>query len=257
MVGDRLIKARGFLMSKPKKQCCSTFWKVMMIEKNIKIFQLGDNALTVSFGGEISLELNNLVLKLAQFFDQNQFPGLVEIVPAYASLSIFYDVLTVRRNFPEFSTAFSAVKNFVENALQNLNEITKSNPRLIKIPMSFEKEFAPDLEFVALTNKLTPKEVIEIFIAPTYRVYMLGFLPGFAYMGEVDDRINTPRKQVPRFKVPKGSVGIAGKQTGIYSLASPGGWQIIGKTDTELFTPEAETPTFLQAGDLVKFYAVN
>ncbi len=87
----------------------------MMIEKNIKIFQLGDNALTVSFGGEISLELNNLVLKLAQFFDQNQFPGLVEIVPAYASLSIFYDVLTVRRNFPEFSTAFSAVKTALTN----------------------------------------------------------------------------------------------------------------------------------------------
>ncbi len=225
--------------------------------KNIKIFPLGDNALTVSFGNEISPELNNPVLKLAQFFEQNQFPGLIEIVPAYASLSIFYDVLMVRRNFPEFSTAFSAVKSFAENALQNLNEITASNSRLIKIPVSFAKEFALDLEFVGLTNNLTPKEVIEIFTVQKYRVYMLGFLPGFAYMGEVDDRINTPRKQTPRLKVPKGSVGIAGKQTGIYSLASPGGWQIIGKTKVELFTPEAKTPTFLQAGDLVKFYAIN
>lgn len=228
----------------------------MMIEKNIKIFPLGDHALTVSFGSEISLESNNLVLKLAQFFDQNQFPGLVEIVPAYTSLSIFYDILTVRENFPEFLTTFSAVKIFIENALQNLSEIQEKESRLIEIPMNFEKESAPDLEFVALTNNLTPKEVIEIFTAQTYRVYMLGFLPGFAYMGEVDDRINTPRKESPRLKVPKGSVGIAGKQTGIYSLASPGGWQIIGKTDIELFTPEAETPTFLQAGDFVKFYAV-
>ena len=222
-----------------------------------KIFPLGNNALTIEFGNEISPELNNFVLKFAQFFEQNQFPGLVEIVPAYASLSIFYDVLIVRRNFPEFSTAFSAVKNFAENALQNLDEITEGKPRLIKIPVSFDKEFAIDLEFIALTNNLMPKEVIEIFTAPTYRVYMLGFLPGFAYMGEVDDRIAAPRKESPRLKVPPGSVGITGKQTGIYSLASPGGWQIIGRTNVELFTPEAETPTFLQAGDLVKFYSTK
>lgn len=228
-----------------------------MIEKNIKIFPLGDNALTVSFGSKISPELNNPVLKLAQFFDQNQFLGFVEIVPAYASLSIFYDVLIVRKTFLEFSTAYSAVKNFAENALQNLNEITEKEPRLIEIPVSFDKEFALDLEFVAAENILTPKEVIKIFTAQTYRVYMLGFLPGFAYMGEVSEKIAAPRKSSPRLKVPKGSVGIAGRQTGIYSLESPGGWQIIGKTNIELFTPEAETPTFLQAGDLVKFYAAE
>jgi len=225
-----------------------------MIEKNIKIFPLGDNALSVSFGSEISPELNNLVLKLAYFFEQNSFQGFIEIVPAYASLSIFYDVLIVRKNFPEFSTAFEAVKVLVENALQNLNEIQENKPPLVKIPVSFDKEFAPDLEFVASTNNLTPQKVIEIFTAQTYRVYMLGFLPGFAYMGEVDERIAAPRKTLPRLKVPKGSVGIAGKQTGIYSLASPGGWQIIGKTNIELVTPKAETPTFLQAGDTIKFF---
>ncbi|CAN5153487.1 5-oxoprolinase subunit B [soil metagenome] len=228
-----------------------------MIDKDIKIFPLGDNALTVSFGKKISPELNNFVLKLAQFFEQNKFSGLIETVPAYASVSIFYDVLIVRKTFPEFQTAYSAVKKFAENALQNLNEIIESNPRLIEIPVNFNKEFALDLEFVAATNNLTPKKVIKIFTAQTYRVYMLGFLPGFAYMGEVDERIATPRKDSPRFEVPKGSVGIAGRQTGIYSLKSPGGWQIIGKINVELFTPEAETPTFLQAGDLVKFYEVD
>ena len=224
-----------------------------MIEENLTIFPLGDNALTVSFGNKISPELNNFVLKLEQFFEGNQFPGLIETVPAYASLSIFYDVLIVGKTFPEFSTAYSAVKSVAENALQNLNEITEKESRLIEIPVNFDNEFALDLEFVAATNNLTPKEVIEIFTANTYRVYMLGFLPGFAYMGEVDERIATPRKKSPRLEVPKGSVGIAGGQTGIYSLNSPGGWQIIGRTNVELFTPEAETPTFLQAGDLVKF----
>jgi inhibitor of KinA len=226
-----------------------------MIEKNIKIFPLGDNALTISFGNEISPELNNRVLKLANYFEQNSFPGFIEIVLAYASLSVFYEVLVVRKNFSESSTAFEAVKHFAENALQNLDKIPEKEPRLIEIPVSFEKEFALDLEFVGLTNNLTPDEVVGIFTAQTYRVYMIGFLPGFAYMGEVDKKIATPRKTSPRLKVPKGSVGIAGRQTGIYSLESPGGWQIIGNTNAELFTPEAESPTFLQAGDLVKFYA--
>ena len=225
-----------------------------MIEKNVKIFPLGDNALTISFGNKISPELNDFVQKLEFFSEQNHFPGLIETVPAYASLSIFYDVLIVRRSFPEFTTAFSAVKNFVENALQNLDEITEKESRLIEIPVNFDKDFALDLEFIASTNNLTSKEVIKIFTAQTYRIYMLGFLPGFAYMGEVAEKIATPRKDSPRLKVPKGSVGIAGRQTGIYSLSSPGGWQIIGKTNVELFTPEAEMPTFLQAGDSVKFY---
>lgn len=222
---------------------------------NYKIFPLGDNALTINFGNEILPELNDLVLKLAQFFEHNQFSGLVEIVPAYASISIFYDVFIVRKKYLEFSTAFSAIKSFVENALQNLNEIIESNPRLIEIPVSFDKEVALDLEFVAMANKLTPEEVVKIFTAQTYRVYMLGFLPGFAYMGEIDEKIAVPRKDSPRIKVPKGSVGIAGKQTGIYSMESPGGWQIIGKTNIELFTPKAKTPTFLQAGDIIKFQA--
>ena len=220
---------------------------------NYKIFPLGSNALTIEFGSEISVELNNRVLRLADFFNHNSFPGFFEIIPAYASLTVFYDVLTVRKNFTEFSTAFAAVKNFTEKALLNLDNFTETVSRSIEIPVSFDTERALDLAFVAAENNLTGKEVIEIFLGKIYRVYMLGFLPGFAYMGEVDERIAAPRKQAPRVKVPQGSIGIAGKQTGIYSLESPGGWQIIGRTNVELFTPNAETPTFLQAGDAVKF----
>lgn len=220
----------------------------------MKIFPLGENALTIDFGNEISLELNNKVLCLDRFLAENNFAGFIETIPAYGSLTIFYDVFTVRKNFPEAATAFEAVKAFLENALQNLSEIEFAEPRLVEIPVCFDAESALDLDSVAAENNLTRKEVVEIFLEKTYRVFMLGFLPGFAYMGETDERIAAPRKSAPRLKVPRGSVGIAGRQTGIYPFESPGGWQIIGKTEIQLFTPDAENPTVLQAGDLVKFY---
>lgn len=230
-----------------------------MSENNAKIFPLGDAALTVSFGDEISLSLNEKVLNLAAYFEANRFDGFVETAPAYASLTVFYDVPTVRKNFPEFATAFEAVKNLAENALRNAGKFAAENSRLVEIPVDFSKEFAPDLDFVAAENNRSPESVIKIFVEKIYRVYMLGFLPGFAYMGEIDERIATARRKTPRADVSKGSVGIAGRQTGIYSLASPGGWQIIGRTNVELFTPNASSgaPTFLRAGDDVKFYAAR
>jgi len=222
-----------------------------------KIFPLGESALTIEFSNEISPETNDKVINLVSYFEKNKFAGFVEVVPAYASLTVFYEVFTVRKHFPEFQTAFDGVKSLAENAVCNFTEIKKEKSRVIEIPVRFNKEYALDLKFVAEINNLKPLEVIEIFTAQTYRVYMLGFLPGFAYLGEVDARITAPRKFEPRLKVPKGSVGIAGRQTGIYPLTSPGGWQIIGATEVELFTPNAINPTFLQAGDLVKFYSEN
>lgn len=220
----------------------------------IKIFPLSTNVLTIEFGNEISGTLNRRAINLSRYFEKNRFQGFIETVPAYASVTIFYDVYKVKKNFPEFATAFDAVKNLVEIALENLSEIADFESRLVKIPVSFAQEFALDLEFVAETNNLTTIEVIKIFTAQTYRVFMLGFLPGFAYLGEIDERISAPRKSSPRLKVPKGSVGIAGRQTGIYPLESPGGWQIIGRTDLEMFDFKKENPSLLQVGDLVKFY---
>lgn len=222
-----------------------------------KIFPLGDDALTVEFGNEISAELNNRVLSLSRFFEANTFPGFVETVPAYASITVFYAVSTVRKNFPEFPTAFAAVKNFAENALRDSDDLAETDSRLVEIPVCFREEYALDLESVAAAKNISAAKVVEIFLAKIYRVYMLGFLPGFSYMGEVDERIAAPRKSAPRLRVPKGSVGIAGRQTGIYSLESPGGWQIIGRTNVELFTPNHDTPTLLQAGDSVRFYAAE
>ncbi len=213
--------------------------------------------MTVDFGNEIAFKLNKSVLELAQYFDKNIFEGFVETVPAYSSLTVFYDVFKVKKNFPEFLTAFEAIESFIENAQRSLAELQIPEPKIIEIPVCFDKEFAPDLDFIAAEANLTNQDVIEIFTGKIYRVFMLGFLPGFSYMGVVDKIIATPRKQTPRVKVAAGSVGIADRQTGIYSLDSPGGWQIVGRTPLRLFTPENRKPTFLSAGDSVKFYKID
>jgi len=219
----------------------------------MRIFPLGDAALTVEFGNVISPELNQQAIALADHFEQDPFTGFIEAVPAYASATIFYDPIAVKRTYTDFRTAYDAVKEIVSTALPDLNRSTFGQERLVEIPVIFDRDNDFDLEFIASEHGISTNDVIDIFTSQTYRVYMLGFLPGFAYMGEVDERIATPRKQIPRTIVPKGSVGIAGKQTGIYSLASPGGWQIIGRTEVELFTPDDESPTYLRAGDAVRF----
>lgn len=228
-----------------------------MQTKFYKIFPIGIDALTVEFGNEISVDLNDKAVNLSNYFEKNRFTGFIESVPAYASLTVFYDAFTVKKKFPEFPTAFEAVQYLAEKALQNSAELVKTKPRIIEIPVNFSKNCALDLDFVASSNNLSPHQVIDIFTAQTYRVFMLGFLPAFAYMGEVDEKIAVPRKQSPRLIVPQGSVGIAGRQTGIYPFDSPGGWQIIGNTNFELFAPQLENPCALQAGNLVKFYPLN
>jgi inhibitor of KinA len=223
----------------------------------IRIFPLGDAALTVEFSTGISVEINKKAISLAGYFEQNPFPGFIEAVPAYSSTTLFYDPATVRKDHPQFPTAFAAVKNLAVEAINGPEIAAIKNSRTVEIPVHFDAESALDLKFVAESNRLSPEKVIEIFTAATYRVFMLGFLPGFSYMGEVDDRIATERKESPRVRIPRGSVGIAGKQTGVYSLESPGGWQIIGRTDTEMFTPKAASPSLLQPGDQVRFVKIK
>lgn len=225
-----------------------------MSYESIRIFPLGDAALTVEFGTDISEALNKKALALADRFERDSFPGFIECTPAYACTTVFYDLVAVRRAFPQFPTASDAVRSFVADALSKADRsVAGDRADTIEIPVRFDADAAPDLEFVAEKNGLSTDRVVDIFLDKTYRVFMLGFLPGFAYMGEVDERIATPRKSTPRLAVPKGSVGIAGRQTGIYSLESPGGWQIIGCTDVDMFTPDAASPTLLDAGDSVRF----
>jgi inhibitor of KinA len=221
-----------------------------------RFISLVDSAVTVEFGNVISVELNEIAVALSDRLTSDPFPGFVESVPAYASTSIFYSVREVKKNFPEFPNAFSAVTHITKLALEDLDKLASIDSRLVEVPVRFDLESGPDLELVAEMNGLSPEAVIEIFTGTVYRVFMLGFLPGFSYMGEVDERIATPRKTSPRSIVPKGSVGIAGRQTGIYSLPSPGGWQIIGRTELEMFTPDEPSPCRLEPGDRVRFVQI-
>ena len=218
-----------------------------------RIFPLGDAALTVEFGNEISVELNQRAIALSKHFQANPFPGFVETVPAYASTTVFYEIAAVRNAFPRERSAYAAVLSLAQTALRGLEAGRTPSSDVVEIPVHFDSTSALDLEHVAEVHGIEPDDVVEIFTSRTYRVFMLGFLPGFTYMAEVDGRIATPRKNAPRTAVPKGSVGIAGKQTGIYSLESPGGWQILGRTDVEMFTPNGDRPTLLKPGDQVRF----
>ena len=218
-----------------------------------KIFPLSDSAITIDFGNVIDEKINDKVMQLFRLCTENPFIGMVEAMPAYASLTIFYDVLNVRNANTSYKTAFSFVENYLTKILQSIDSHAKSHLRLIEIPVIYDGE---DLAFVAESNNLSIEEVIEIHTTPTYRVFMMGFLPGFAYMGGLDARIATPRKATPRTKVPAGSVSIAGNQTGIYPSESPGGWQLIGRTELQLYTPNLPEITLLKAGDLIKFVKI-
>ncbi len=218
--------------------------------------QLGIDAIVVDFGNVISRELNDIVVAAGLRIESDPFTGFLEVVPAYSSLTVFFDPLTVRQKFPD-RVSGRAVADIVTVIIRGLPEIKAARSlQTFEIPVDFSAEAAPDLEFVAQNAGLSVSETVSLFTARTYRVFMLGFLPGFAYMGEIDERLAAPRRSTPRTKIEKGSVGIAGRQTGIYPLESPGGWQIIGRTDIELFTPDAAQPTLLSPGDEVRFRAI-
>jgi KipI family sensor histidine kinase inhibitor len=138
-----------------------------------------------------------------------------------------------------------------------LDDARLPDPQTVEIPVVYGDKYGPDLEWIADYHKMTPQDVIRLHIQPTYQVYMIGFMPGYPYMGEVPDELVTPRRKTPRIHVPRGSVGIAQKQTGIYPVASPGGWQIIGRTPLHLFDPQGKPPSFLEMGDRVKFFVIT
>jgi inhibitor of KinA len=216
------------------------------------IFPLGDTALTVDFGNRIDEDINRKVLQLFHRL-QHLSPFIRDVIPAYSSVTIFYDIMPLHT---KEKTAYEAVKEMVEPLVNENGESTITG-RKIRVPVCYAAPYAPDLLELALQKNMTPAEVIQLHTARTYRVYMIGFLPGFPYMGKVDERIATPRRSQPRTAVPAGAVGIAGEQTGIYPLASPGGWNIIGQTPLCLFDAKREDAVLLQPGDDVNFYTIT
>lgn len=221
-----------------------------------RIFPLGDNAVTVDYGNSINEIINNEVIARFHELQQEPLPGMIEVAPAYSSFTVYYDILAVRKAVPAASTAFMAIKEQLEKMLQEPSSPVKVSGRLIRVPVCYENGFAPDLHYLAAEKNMAVEKVVQLHSSRQYKVYMLGFLPGFSYMGEVDDRIAIPRKPQPQF-VEAGGIGIAGKQTGIYPLGSPGGWQIIGRTPWKIFDISKEEPALLKAGDEVIFYSIT
>ena len=208
----------------------------------------------LSYGNIIDTAINEKIIVLHKTLTANPFPGFVESVPAYASLTVFFDPVFIKHDQQQNISAFYFVKNCVAKLAAEINDISSEIEKRISIPVYYNGE---DLEYVAGMHQLNTEEVIKIHTAVTYRVFMTGFLPGFAYMGTLDEKIITPRKDKPRLHVAAGSVGIAGAQTGIYPLDSPGGWQIIGTTPSKIFNKEKINPCLLNAGDSVQFISID
>ena len=221
-----------------------------------RIFPLGDAAITIDFGNCIDETINNEVIARFNQLEQQPLPGMIDAVPAYSSLTVYYDVMMLKKKIPLHKSVYEWMRQQLEERLQQPVQQNQIKERLLHIPVCYDEEFAMDLLQLAATKNISVDEVIQIHTAKQYKVYMLGFLPGFAYMGEVDDKITMPRKPQP-VNIAEGSVGIAGKQTGIYPLASPGGWQIIGRTPLKLFDASREEPILLRTGDTVQFYSIT
>ncbi len=211
-----------------------------------RILPVGEAAFTVEFGNRVDPALTARVHALDARLTPDTLPGLIETVPTYRALLVRYDPCVCPAD--EIEAALGA-------HLDALAEIEPPEGRLIEIPVRYGGDAGPDLASVARHTGLSPTDVIRLHTAPTYRVAMLGFAPGFAYLQGLDPRIAAPRLETPRTHIPPGSVGIAGEQTGVYALDTPGGWRIIGRADLVLFDPAREAPFLLQAGDRVRFIA--
>ncbi len=253
-----------------------------------QLFPLGDSAITIDLGNCIDEQLNRHALALYDWLEAHRFPGVLDIIVAYSSVSVFFDRLVLRASGITGPDAVSEwVGNWLERAWREA-DMRKSDERprqgggsrtgtqdsgvpaegptdgstaeaggpVLSVPVCYEGEYAPDLDWVAREKGLSTQEVLAIHSNAVYRVYMVGFLPGFSYMGIVNERIQLGRKPQP-VPVVAGGVGIAGMQTGIYPLNSPGGWQIIGRTPMRFFDAAEKPPVRLKTGDLVRFCSIS
>ena len=221
-----------------------------------KIFPLGDSAITIDFGNLINEEINKKVISLFNYLQHHPLDDIIEAVPAYSSLTIYYDVFAVSQKITNEKSTYEWMKENIENFLSKKIEINAGASEIIRIPVCYDEGLGIDLKWMAEEKNISIDEIIRIHCSKKYRVYMLGFLPGFAYMGEVDEKISVPRKPQPQ-SISAGSVGIAGKQTGIYPFNSPGGWQIVGRTPLKLFAANKTDPCLLKAGNEVEFYSIT
>jgi inhibitor of KinA len=218
-----------------------------MYEK-VKYLIAGDRALVVEFGDSIEEGINSKIRSLTLAIEREGILGIIETIPTYRSLMVIYEPMIIE---------LGQLIDIVKSIEIKIDEMKLPQAKVIEIPTLYGGKYGPDIDFVASHNKISSDEVIKIHTSPEYLIYMIGFTPGLPYLGGMKDKIATPRLQNPRVKIPVGSVGIAGGQTGIYPIESPGGWQLIGRTPVKLYEPYRKEPILLNAGDYLKFVQID
>ena len=223
----------------------------MMINNLLKkpLFRIaGDRGLLVEYGDVIDPIINQKVRAMAMVMEKESIKGVIETIPTYRSLLIIYDPTTT--NPTKLEKEIIALE-------KRLSQIKIPPSETVEIPVCYGGEFGPDIQFVAKHNSITEDEVVRLHSTAEYTIYMIGFTPGFPFLGGLPKELHTPRLETPRSFVPERSVGIANNQTGIYPLSSPGGWQLIGKTPLKLFSPEHADPFIYKVGDRIKFKPIS
>jgi len=218
------------------------------VSSQVRIAAAGDSALVVEFEERIDAAINARAIALAESIQGAAITGVRDVVPTYRSVAVYFDPLRVD---------YDALLASVERAATNGSDALAPAAAAIRVPVCYGGELGPDLASVAAYAGGTEQDVVRLHSEATYRVFMLGFVAGFAYLGIVDPRIAMPRHSTPRVRVPLGSVGIAGVQTGVYPAETPGGWQLIGRTPVKPFDPDRPEPFLMKAGDSVQFYPIE
>ena len=214
----------------------------------VKFLTAGDSAIVMEFGDTIEKEINAKIATVVKNLKKKNIDGILDVLPTYRSILINYDPVKI-----SYSEMIDKLKELNDSKSSGKSD----EVRLIEIPTLYGKKYGPDIEFVAKNAKLSLDEVIKIHSGTDYLVYMMGFMPGFTYLGGLDERIATPRLKSPRIKIEAGSVGIAANQTGMYPIESPGGWQLIGRTPLKLYDDTKEPPVFIQAGDYIRYVPID
>ncbi|AXI10248.1 allophanate hydrolase [Oceanobacillus zhaokaii] len=213
-----------------------------------RIDAYGDMGLRIQLGATISKETNEKIRSLALCLEKEKIPGVIEWIPTYTAISISYDPYII---------TYDKLKNRIMKLQATMVSVKPPPAMVVHLPVCYGGEYGPDLETVANHNGISIEDVINLHADVDYLIYMMGFTPGFPYLGGMSEKIATPRLRSPRQKIPVGSVGIAGAQTGVYSMETPGGWQLIGRTPVRLFDSSKQEPILLQAGNYVRFVRIT